>query len=227
MSAPLAGKFKDHYAILGIEPNAEPETIQRAYSNLAQKYQARNTSTGDPEMFEAINMAYETLSNPELRAIFDKLKGVGQDTTGPKFRGVDFFGALGRESGRRLAILCVLYDRRLIHPSAPGLSMRHLEVIVNSTAEELSSATWYLKQRGLVASDDKSSMHITVDGMDFLEGKNPSPEEVLPFMKETGTPATQAKPATENESPLGRLNRALARTPAEAPREDSINTISR
>jgi curved DNA-binding protein CbpA len=212
MSAPLAGKFQDHYAILGIEANAEPETIQRAYGNLAQKYQPSNSSTGDPEMFEAINMAYETLSNPELRAIFDKIKGVGQVSNRPTFSGVEFFNSLGQEGGRRSAILCVLYDRRLTHPSAPGLSMRHIELIVNATGEQLSSAMWYLKQRGLVASDDKSSLNITVDGMDFLERLKPSAEDVMPFIKDSGNPA---KPAPTNESALGKLNRALARTPVQ------------
>jgi curved DNA-binding protein CbpA len=225
MSAPLAGKFQDHYAILGIEPNSEPETIQRAYANLAQKYHPKNSSTGDQEMFDAINAAYETVSNPELRAIFNKLKGVGQEIGVPKFSGVEFFDALGREGGRRTAILCVLYDRRLSHPSAPGLSMRHLEVIVDATATELSSATWYLKQRGLVASDDKSSMHITVDGMDFLENRHPSAEEVMPYIKESIT--VEPKPATASESVLSKLNRALARNSTEAQREESINTTSR
>jgi hypothetical protein len=215
MSAPLAGKFQDHYAILGIEPNAEPETIQRAYANLAQKYQPKNSSTGDPEKFEAINMAYETLSDPELRGIFDKLKGVGQASNRPTFSGVEFFNTLGREWGRRSAILCVLYDRRLNHSSVPGLSMRHVETIVNATAEELSSAMWYLKQRGLVASDDKSSVHITVDGMDFLERQKPSADDVMPFIKEAASPAGQAKPAPGNESTLNKLNRALTRTPVE------------
>ncbi len=135
MSAPLAGKFQDHYAILGIEPKSDSETIQRAYAKLAQKYQPeQRRPRADAEMFEAINTAYETLSDPELRSIFDKLRGVGQDDGGPKFSGVEFFDALGREAIRRVAILCVLYDRRLTKPAAPSLSMRHLEMIVEATA---------------------------------------------------------------------------------------------
>ena len=211
MSAPLAGKYQDHYAVLGIEPNAEPEAIQRAYADLAQKYNPKNSSSGDAEKFEAVNMAFETLTDPELRAIFDKLKGVGQEKNLPKFSGAAFFDALGREWGRRTAMLCVLYDRRLVHPSAPGLSMRHIEVIMESTAEELSSAMWYLKQRGLVASDDKSSVHITVDGMDFLEKSQPKSEDVMPFIKGAGSTAVPAKPARETESVLTTLNRALGR----------------
>ncbi len=134
-------------------------------------------------MFDAINMAYETLSDPELRGIFDKLKGIGQDEGGPKFSGVGFFDALGREAVRRAAVLCVLYDRRLTKPATPSLSMRHLELIMDATPAELTSALWYLKQRGLAASDDKSSLQITVDGMDFLETKRPPPEDVMAFIK--------------------------------------------
>lgn len=212
MSAPLAGKFQDHYAVLGIEPKSDPDTIQQAYAKLAQKYYPNNTATGNAEMFEAINTAYETLSDPELRAVFDKLKGVGQEDSGPKFSGLEFFDALGREAVRRAAILCVLYDRRLTKPSAPSLSMRHLELIVEATAEELSSAMWYLKQRGLVASDDKSSLQITVDGMDFLESKRPSAEDVMPFIKGSASTAAQTPAPRETESVLATLNRALSRS---------------
>ncbi len=223
MSAPLAGKFQDHYAVLGVEPQADSETIQRAYSKLAQKYNPKTSSTGDAEMFEAVNAAYETLADPELRTIFDKLKGASRGDSGPAFSGAAFFDALGREALRRTAMLCVLYDRRLTHPTAPSLSMRHLEVIVEATATELSSAMWYLKQRGLVASDDKSSLQITVDGMDFLESRKPSAEDVMPFIRQAQK-ATAPSPDKsgekspdnrQNESVLKTLNRALARTPAE------------
>jgi curved DNA-binding protein CbpA len=215
MSAPLAGKFQDHYAVLGIDPKADSDTIQKAYAKLAQRYFPNNADTGNAEMFDAVNAAYETLSDPELRSIFDKLKGVGQDEGGPKFSGVEFFDTLGREALRRVAVLCVLYDRRLTKPSTPSLSMRHLEIIVDATAAELSSALWYLKQRGLAASDDKSSLQITVDGMDFLENKRPLPEDVMTFIKPAAISGTAlAPPKSVEESAMGTLNRALVKTPA-------------
>lgn len=215
MSAPLAGKFHDHYAVLGLDPNADSETIQRAYSKLAQKYNPKTSATGDAEMFAAVNAAYETLADPELRAVFDKLKGISRGDSGPAFSGAAFFEALGREAIRRTAILCVLYDRRLTHPTAPSLSMRHLEVIVEATAAELSSAMWYLKQRGFVASDDKSSLQITVDGMDFLESRRPSAEEVMPFIRQATKAESHGADKEQTESVLKTLNRALARTAAE------------
>jgi hypothetical protein len=223
MSAPLAGKFQDHYAMLGIDPKSNSEAIQQAYSKQAQKYHPNNTSTGSIEMFEAINAAYETLSDPELRGIFDKLKGIGQEEGGPKFSGIEFFDALGREAVRRAAILCVLYDRRLTKPTVPSLSMRHLEIVMEASAAELSSALWYLKQRGLAASDDKSSLQITVDGMDFLESERPVPEDIMAFIKPAAVSGSVAQPGQthsevpapakrETESVLSTLNRALART---------------
>jgi curved DNA-binding protein CbpA len=224
MSAPLAGKFQDHYAVLGVSPKADPDTIQQAYAKLAQKYFPNNAVTGDAEKFEALNMAYETLSDPELRALFDKVKGVGQDEGGPKFSGPEFFNGLEREEMLRSVILCVLYDRRRANPSTPSLSMRHLEFIVEASSTELVSALWYLKQRGLVASDDKSSLQITVDGMDNLQNAKPSADDVMPFIKESARPAapaqtSQAQPAQaptkrEPESVMATLNRALSRTSA-------------
>jgi curved DNA-binding protein CbpA len=194
MSAPLAGKFQDHYAILGIDPKSDSETIQRAYAKLAQEYHPNNSATGNAELFDAVNLAYEVLSDSEQRSLFDKVKGVGQQASSPQFTGVDFFDTLGREPLLRAAILCVLYDRRLTDPSRPSLSIRHLELIVEAPVVRLNSALWYLKQRGLAASDDKSSLQITVDGMDFLESKRPLPEQVMPFIKPAAIAVSQARP---------------------------------
>ena len=216
MSAPAAGKFQDHYAILDVDPKADSDTIQAAYAKLAQRYQPKSP-TADPEKFEAVNLAYEVLSDAELRSGFDKIKGVGQEQGNPKFTGLAFFDALGRESELRIALLCVLYDRRQTKPFTPSLSMRHLESILDTTPDELSSVLWYLKQRNLVRADDKSSLHITVDGMDFLENKKPSPDEVMRFIKPDAlaganapAPAPPAAKA-ENESVRSVLNRVLAR----------------
>jgi len=205
MSAPLAGKFQDHYAVLGIDPKSDSETIQQAYSKLAQRYYPNNAETGDPEKFEALNLAYEVLSDPQQRIIFDKVKGVGQDEGTPKFTGVSFFDALGREAVLRTVVLCVLYDRRLNKPSTPSLSMRHLELIVEATAVQIGSALWYLKQRGWAASDDKSSLQITVDGIEYLENNRPLPEDVMPLIK----PAAIANPQRQAESVLSSFNRVL------------------
>lgn len=67
------------------------------------------------------------------------------------------------------------------------------------TNDELNFALWYLKQRGLVESDDKSNLQISVSGMDFLEQLRPEPESVLRFLKPSAVTSTvAATPALPN-----------------------------
>ena len=56
MSAPLASKFQDHYAILEIDPKSDSEAIQRAYSKLAQKYHPNNSATGSGSQSSSLNV---------------------------------------------------------------------------------------------------------------------------------------------------------------------------
>jgi hypothetical protein len=211
MPTSLDVKSQDHYAILGVDPQAVSETIQRAYSKLAQKYNSRNADTGDARMFEALNLAYEVLSDPARRKEFDGLQGISQEGANPKFTGIEFFDALGPEAGLRTAILCLLYDRRRTRPSAPGLTMRQVETMAEGTAVELTAALWYLKQRALVLSDDKSNMQITADGMDFLVSARPVPKDVMAFIKPAAIAGVQAQPKRGEESEMTTLNRALTR----------------
>jgi hypothetical protein len=178
MSAPLAGKFQDHYEVLEVDPKANLETIQEAYSRLANYYHPGTPETGDQEKFEAVNLAYEVLCDPMLRREFDKLKGLDAEEM-PKFTGYPFFDGLSREGELRSALLCVLYDRRKTKPFTPSISVRHLEGLLDATSEELIFVLWYLKQKGYVASDDKSSLGITVAGMDYLEKNQPEPDVVM------------------------------------------------
>ena len=201
MSAPLAGKFQDHYKVLGIEPKANLDSIHQAYGKLAEKYHPRNDKTGDQAMFDAINIAYEVLCDSGLRSEFDKLKG-GEEKAEFKFSGLDFFAALGDETALRAALLCLLYDCRRLKPFTPGLSMRRVENILECTSERLNFALWYLKQRNLVTNDDKSNLLITVEGMDYLETNPPTPETIMRLVKAAGLAIPQTGPIAESVAGL-------------------------
>lgn len=112
MSSPLTGRFQDHYEVLGVEATAELSTIERAYFDLADKFDPRTPETADPENLEAVQLAFDVLSDPVSRAEFDQLRSVPEDKSAPKFNGLEFFEALGSETGLRAAVLCVLYDRQ-------------------------------------------------------------------------------------------------------------------
>lgn len=183
MSTPLAGKFQDHYAVLGIDPKADSDTIHRAYSALAAKYHPKNTSSGDKEKFAAVTLAYEVLADPAARKTFDSIRTGPEQEGPPRFRGEAFFESVSQEANRRFALLCVLYDRRQQRPFAPSLAMRQLEAMLTPGADELTLTIWFLKQRGLIKSDDKSSLQITVEGMEYLEKNLPAYSSVKPFLK--------------------------------------------
>lgn len=194
MSAPLAGKFQDHYEVLGIEPNSKTETIQKAYTTLAKKYHPKTPDTGNEEKFKAVNLAFEVLSDPILRTTFDSMRPGATEGDTPKFSGPSFFESLFNEAGRRCAILCVLYDRRQQKPFTPSLSMRNLENMLHGNTEELNLAIWYLKQKNLMMSDDKSSFQITIEGIEYLETNRPSADQIMPFLKPPAPP--KEKPQT-------------------------------
>ncbi|KAK9917625.1 hypothetical protein WJX75_006600 [Coccomyxa subellipsoidea] len=72
-AAGASGRQLDYYALLGVERNAPPEAIKRAYYVLARKYHP-DKNRDDPtanERFQQLGEAYQVLGNAELRARYD------------------------------------------------------------------------------------------------------------------------------------------------------------
>lgn len=63
-------KKMDYYKILGVEKNASPDEIKKAYRKLAHKYHP-DKENGDEKKFKEINEAYQTLSSEEKRKNYD------------------------------------------------------------------------------------------------------------------------------------------------------------
>src|SRR5258708_6649815 len=67
-------EIKDYYKTLGVERSADKQQIQKAYRKLARKLHPDvNPNNKEAEnQFKEINEAYEVLSDPDKRAMYDK-----------------------------------------------------------------------------------------------------------------------------------------------------------
>ena len=71
----MAAKEKDLYQVLGVPRDAKPDAIKKAYRRLARKYHP-DVNPGDKaseEKFKEINAAFEILSDPQKRELYDEL----------------------------------------------------------------------------------------------------------------------------------------------------------
>lgn len=88
---------KDYYEILGIAHTASEEEIKKAFRKLAHRHHP-DKGGGDDEKFKELNEAYQTLSNKEKRAQYDRFGRVyeGGPIPGGGFAGFDP-SAFGKE----------------------------------------------------------------------------------------------------------------------------------
>ena len=160
----------DYYELLQISPNAEPETIDRVYRLLAQRYHPDNRETGDAQKFRQLHEAYVMLTDAVKRAQYDvfheqqrnerwKLVSAGTRSE----TDVDV------EKLTRLTVLEVLYTRRRVEPNNPGLYDRDMEQLIGRAREHLEFTYWYLMQKGMIARGEQSRLLITAHGVDYLE----------------------------------------------------------
>ena len=99
----------DHYEVLGLERNATPEEIKKAYRRLARELHPDVNPSGDAaERFKLVTHAYDVLSDPHERQQYDLGPQPGFGGGGANFGGFgdifeNFFGAAagGRGQGPR------------------------------------------------------------------------------------------------------------------------------
>jgi curved DNA-binding protein CbpA/MinD-like ATPase involved in chromosome partitioning or flagellar assembly len=161
----------DYYEILRVGPQADEDTIERVYRTLADRFHPDNPRTGDQEAFLRLSEAYETLSNPATRAQYNVLRQGNKGSARFWLRGREFFDGVRGGQNRRLAVLCLLYRRRISTHESPGLSTLDLERLTGCTREELGSALWYLCEKQWAAIGEFTAYSITADGFDFVESK--------------------------------------------------------
>lgn len=71
---------KDYYKTLGIPKGSNEEEIKKAYRRMALRFHPdKNKDANAEEKFKEIAEAYEVLSDPKKRAVYDQLGEEGEE----------------------------------------------------------------------------------------------------------------------------------------------------
>jgi curved DNA-binding protein CbpA len=160
----------DYYETLQISPNADADTIQRVFRLLAQRYHPDNQQTGNASRFRELHDAYSVLSDTEKRAQYDvRHQALRQERWQFAAKGPAGDTDFEMEQQLRCILLEILYSRRRTDPEHPSLSNSDLAELMGHPREHLEFTIWYLGQKKFVTRDDRSSLTITADGVDYVE----------------------------------------------------------
>ena len=128
---------KSYYEILGVERNASDTEIKRAFRKLAQQYHPDvSAEVGSADRFKEANEAYQVLSDPKRRQVYDTVGRAGLGDMGGAgspfgegfggfgdlfdafFSGMGGAGAGGSRRSRRAAGSDLRYDLRIAFAEA-------------------------------------------------------------------------------------------------------------
>jgi curved DNA-binding protein CbpA len=195
--------FVDYYEMLRVSPGAEIESIQRVHRALAARYHPDNLETSDLERFLLVNEAFKVLSDPEKRKEFDAKYKTKKENPMPVFLTKEFTEGVDGEVNRRMGLLCLLYTQRRINPVLPALSVLEIEQMMFIPREHLLFTIWYLKQKRQIVQDDRSSLMITAEGIDFMEANLPEHKTMYKMLEaaDLGNRYSLAKTETNGTAP--------------------------
>ena len=164
-------RFIDLYELLQVDPNADPDTIERVFRLLAKRYHPDNKNTGNADRFAALSEAHNVLSDPEKRAGYD----AGYETDKQRQWSVFLESPMaGEDEDQRTQrwILSLLYSLRRRGSKDPGMGEYELQNYLEMAEGEVEFHIWYLKEKGLIARTDTGKFGITVEGVDWMTGKD-------------------------------------------------------
>ena len=160
----------DYYEALQVNTSADPETIDRVYRLLAQRFHPDNQQTGNESRFRTLLEAYTVLRDPEKRARYDLLhQQRRQDRWRLVSSGAQSENDFEMEQIVRLTVLEALYTKRRLEPTNPGIFFREFERLTGRAREHLEFTIWFLVQKKFVTQGDNSQLVLTVDGAEYLE----------------------------------------------------------
>lgn len=161
--------FDDYYEELQLSPNADQKTIERVYRLIAKSCHPDNQKTGDFTKFEALNTAYQILSNPQKRAKYD---ATYEEKRAYKWRIISELNpseGYQQDLHNRRCLLSLLYIKCREDPSDSGIGPLHLEKILGWPENVIQFHIWYLREKDYIRRNENGLFEITATGVDKIE----------------------------------------------------------
>jgi curved DNA-binding protein CbpA len=193
---------KDYYAILGIPPDAATADIKKAYRRLARKHHP-DRNPGDPNAaarFRDLTEACETLTDPALRAAYDRdyqpAPGTKVSAPGPDSYAIS----------RVIAVLEGIWAAiRARHPQIPAV------VIIIASGTEGRQTRWGHHAPGRWVTGTQARAEIMISG----EGLHRGARSVLGTLLHEAAHALAAARGIQDTSRQGRYHNKHFKTHAE------------
>jgi curved DNA-binding protein CbpA len=67
-----SNRLMNHYVVLGVDEDADRETIRSAFRGLVRRYHPDAGAGSSPDTFLRVVEAYETLIDPQRRRVYDR-----------------------------------------------------------------------------------------------------------------------------------------------------------
>ena len=212
----------DYYALLGVTPDATSAQIKSAYRKLAKQYHPDvNDSPDAAEKFREITEAYDTLTDPDRRSLYDLLHGTGRTTFGDgersrytRLRQRHRKRLQGRQQRSQAAspILKILEETwleiRRWHPDIPPA------VIIIASGTDSKNPRWGHHAPGRWNVNGQQYAEVMISG----EGLRRTPEDVLGTLLHEAAHALAHARGIKDTSRQGRYHNKHFKTLAEAAR---------
>lgn len=158
--------FTDYYEILEISPNANPETIERVFRYLAQRYHPDNPETGDRSRFEQVLEAHNTLKDTAKRAIYDLDYKSHVRARARLIEEAGDLEGIDRDLEVQNRLLSLFYVKCRKNVRDPGIGDAELSQLLDCPPEHMDFHLWYLKEKKWIARREDGLLAITIDGVD-------------------------------------------------------------
>lgn len=164
--------FVDYYEVLQVNPGCNRSILESAYRSLAKQYHPDHPETADPEMFQLVIDAYNTLKRQDKRAEYDLVHASRRKSRGAEpdvDHGYSHDSKVAASDGYlQQNIMLMLYKQRRNNAKDPGVNAYHLQSTFRCTDDNFEFHIWYLKSKGFVSMDEQGMLAITIEGVDHV-----------------------------------------------------------